>query len=63
MKATKGQVNVKTLYKILAPIIAPFYPQKTLSLKQVGQAMINTVLKGYPKQILEVNDIYQLAKQ
>lgn len=63
MKATKGQVNVKTIYKILAPLISPFFPQKTLSLKQVGRAMINTVLKGYPKQLLEVNDIEQLAKQ
>jgi hypothetical protein len=63
MKGTPGQVNVKTIYKILSPLIAPFYPQKTLTLKQVGQAMINTVSKGYPKQILEVNDIEQLAKQ
>lgn len=63
MKATKGQVNVKTIYKILAPLISPFFPQKTLSLKEVGRAMINAVLKGYPKQILEVNDIEQLAKQ
>lgn len=62
MKAFKGQVNVKTAYKIMAPIVSMFYPQKTLSLKQVGQAMINTVLKGYPKQILEVDDIDQLAK-
>lgn len=61
MKGTKGQVNVKTVYKILAPLIAPFFPQKTLTLKQVGQAMINAVLKGYPKQILEVNDIEELA--
>ncbi|WP_431244658.1 NAD-dependent epimerase/dehydratase family protein [Flavobacterium sp. P21] len=63
MKATKGQVNVKRVYKILAPIIAPFFPQKTLTLRQVGRAMINVVLKGYPKQILEVDDIDQLAKQ
>ncbi|KAF2512810.1 NAD-dependent epimerase/dehydratase family protein [Flavobacterium zhairuonense] len=63
MKATKGQVNVKRVYKILAPIIAPFFPQKTLTLQQVGRAMINAVLKGYPKQILEVDDISQLAKQ
>lgn len=63
MKATKGQKNVKLLYKIVAPLLAPFYPQKTLSLKQVGQAMINTVLKGYPKQVLEVNDIEDLAKR
>lgn len=63
MKATKGQVNVKTIYKILGPLIAPFFPQKTLTLKQVGLAMINTVLKGYPKQVLEVDDIEELAKQ
>ncbi len=62
MKATKGQVNVKTIYKILAPLIAPFFPQKTLTLTQVGRAMINSVLKGYDKQILEVTDIEQLAK-
>jgi uncharacterized protein YbjT (DUF2867 family) len=63
MKGTKGQVNVKTIYKILAFLISPFFPKKTLTLKQVGQAMINTVLKGYSKQILEVNDIAELAKQ
>ncbi|MGC4035834.1 MAG: NAD-dependent epimerase/dehydratase family protein [Chitinophagaceae bacterium] len=63
MKGTKGQKNVKTIYKILGPLIAPFFPQKTLTLKQVGQAMINTVLKGYPKQVLEVDDIEQLAGQ
>jgi uncharacterized protein YbjT (DUF2867 family) len=62
MKGTKGQKNVKTIYKILAPLISPFFPQKTLTHKQVGQAMINTVSKGYPKQILEVNDIEELAK-
>lgn len=63
MKAVKGQVNVKTIYKILGPIISPFFPQKTLPLKDVAQAMINTVSKGYPKQILEVDDIDALAKQ
>jgi hypothetical protein len=63
MKGTKGQVNVKTIYKILGPIIAPFFPQKTLTLQQVGRAMIHAVSKGYSKQILEVDDIDQLAKQ
>lgn len=62
MKATKGQKNVKLIYKISAPIIAPFLSVKTLTLKQVGKAMINAVSKGYSKQILEVNDIIELAK-
>ena len=63
MKATKGQVNVKTIYKILVPLISPFFRQKKLTLKQVGQAMVNAVLKGYPRQILEVRDIEELANQ
>lgn len=61
MTATKGQKNVKTIYKILGPLIAPFFPAKTLKLKQVGQAMINAVSKGYPTKILEVEDIIKLA--
>jgi hypothetical protein len=31
-------------------------------LQEVGQAMINTVIEGYPQPILEVKDIRQLAK-
>lgn len=62
MKATKGQKNVKTIYKILGPLLSPFFPAQTLKLKEVGLAMIHSVSKGYPKQILEVNDIAELAK-
>ena len=61
MKATKGQVNVKLIYKILGPILAPFYPAKTLTLSQVGRAMIHAVSKGYPNQNLEPEDIYKLS--
>lgn len=61
MTGTKGQKNVKTIYKILGPLIAPFFPAKTLKLKQVGRAMINAVSKGYPAKILEVDDIIKLA--
>ena len=61
MKATKRQVNVKTIYKILVPLISPFFRQKKLTLKQVGQAMINSVLKDYPAKILEVKDINKLG--
>lgn len=63
MKATKGQVNIKTIYKILALLITPFFPQKTLALKQIGQAMIQVALKGYQKQVLEVKDIETLSKE
>lgn len=62
MKGTKGQKNVKTIYKIMGPLVAPFISAKTLKLSEVGKAMINAVSKGYSKQILEVDDILELAK-
>ena len=63
MIGTKGQKNVKTLYKILGPLIAPFISAKTLKLSEVGKAMINAVAKGYPTQILETEDILKLSKK
>ena len=62
MKPFKGQRNVKPLFKPLITIFPLLFPKKSLTLKQVGQAMINTVSKGYPKQILEISDIMELAK-
>lgn len=62
MKGTKGQKNVKTLYKIMGPLISPFISAKTLKLSDVGKAMINAVAQGYPTQILETEDILKLAK-
>jgi hypothetical protein len=31
-------------------------------LQEVGRAMINAASKGYPRQILDVQDIVRLAK-
>jgi uncharacterized protein YbjT (DUF2867 family) len=65
MKATPGQKNVKSYYKFFAwlyPFGRGFYPAGFCTLKEVGLAMINAVSKGYPKQILEVKDIVELAK-
>lgn len=62
MKASKGQKSVKTMYKILGPLLSPFFASTTLTLTQVGRAMINAVSKGYKSQVLEVSDIKQLAK-
>lgn len=61
MTPTKGQKSMKALYKVLAFILKPFMRRSTLTLKQVGRAMINTVIKGYKKQVLEVEDIKELA--
>ena len=65
MRATPGQKNVKSYYKWIAwlyPIGRTLYPAGFCTLREVGLAMINAGLRGYPQQILEVKDIVQLAK-
>jgi uncharacterized protein YbjT (DUF2867 family) len=62
MKPFKEQKNVKTLFKPLILLFPILFPNKSLTLKQVGQAMINNVLHGYSKQILEIEDIKAAAK-
>jgi uncharacterized protein YbjT (DUF2867 family) len=65
MKPTPGQKNVKSYYRWITwayPIGRALYPAGFCTLQEVGQAMINTVTKGYPQPILEVKDIVQLAK-
>ncbi len=61
---TKGLNNTLTMYKIFAPLIPLvklLMPGYVCSLREIGLAMINTVLKGYNKKVLEVNDIKKLA--
>ena len=65
MRATPGQKNIKSFYKYIAwlyPIGRALYPAGFCTLQEVGLAMISTITKGYPKQILEVKDIVNLAK-
>jgi uncharacterized protein YbjT (DUF2867 family) len=66
MKPVPGQRNIKPLFKALIPVLYPvfklFIPGLMLQMREVGQAMINSVLRGYSKQVLEVADIRQLAK-
>lgn len=63
MKPSKGQKNFRGYNKLVPTIMFRvmklFFPQSTI--QQIGQAMINTTLKGYPKQVLEVADIVQCA--
>ena len=65
MKPTPGQKNVKSYYKIISwlyPVLRAVFPNQVSTMGEVGQAMINSVLKGYSKQILEIKDIKVLAK-
>lgn len=64
MTPTKGLKNTLSLYKWmgwLLPIINSISPKSVLTLKQVGDAMINVTLRGYEKNILEVKDIAVLS--
>lgn len=65
MKPTEGQQNIKGYYKVIGKMYGFFnllFPNNVSTMKEVGQAMINCIVKGYAKQILEVSDIKQLAK-
>jgi nucleoside-diphosphate-sugar epimerase len=63
MKPFKEQIHFKGFNKyagLLYPVLSIFFPGMTLS--QLGRAMINTVQKGYTKNVLEVKDIKAQAK-
>jgi len=65
MRPTPGQQNVKWYYKGLGslyPVLRILFPNRVSTMRDVGLAMIHSVLKGYPKQILEIKDINALAK-
>ena len=62
---TKGLKNTYTSYKVLKPLLPVFrflFPNYVSSLRELGLAMINSVLKGYNKNVLEVKDIVKLSK-
>ncbi len=66
MKPTAGQQNSKWYYKWfggLFPLLHKLFPNRVSTMRQVGMAMIHSVLRGYPKQILEIDDINSLATQ
>jgi uncharacterized protein YbjT (DUF2867 family) len=65
-RPSAGMKNVLPLYRYLgwlAPLISAVAPNIISTLKELGLAMINAVLKGYEKNILEVKDIKKLAKE
>lgn len=58
-----GQKNWNKLYKMIAGILKAVAPKNVLAVGEVGRAMINAVIVGYPESILEVADIRELAKE
>lgn len=61
IEPTKGQKNVKTIFYIFALFYPKLFPSKSLTLTQIGRAMIHSVSRGYTKQVLEIDDIKKLS--
>jgi hypothetical protein len=65
MRPSPGQKNVRGYYKVLGgmyPVLHTVFPSGTCTMREVALAMINSVLKGAPKNVLEVPDITALAR-
>jgi len=62
MQPFPEQKNWKSAYKVIVKIIKFFSPKSVVTMQELGRAMINAVTVGYPKNILEISDIKQLAK-
>lgn len=57
MITSKGQKNTKAFYTFIVQLMKVILPKSVNSMTEIGKAMINVVLKGYPSQTLEVKDI------
>ena len=66
MLASRGAKNVPGYYapfRIMYPLLRPLFPQFVTTLQEVAAAMINSVIFGYEKPVLEVKDILVLSKK
>ncbi len=64
IQPTKGLKNTYTVYKFIAPFYPVFktlFPKYTVTLKELGQAMINVTLYSPENKILECEDIREAA--
>jgi putative NADH-flavin reductase len=61
MSHFKEQKNIKFIFKIFAAIIPNLFPKSSLTLQEVGRAMINATIDSYPKNILEISDIKSIS--
>ena len=66
MLAAKGAKNVPGYYSAFRFLYSPLralFPSFVSTLKEVGIAMINSIIYGYEKSVLEVKDIVALSKK
>jgi hypothetical protein len=61
---TPGLKNTLSYYRYITwmyPLFKALFPGYVSTLQELGKAMIEAARNGYPKQVLEVKDIVQLA--
>ncbi len=66
IQPTKGLKNVHRFYGVLGvlfPVFRFLMPKYVSTLKELGLSMINSVIFGYEKPVLEVKDIILLSKK
>lgn len=63
MKPYPGQRNAKPGYTLLITLLGWLSPKRVVTLQEVAEAMIYVVRHGYPRQILEISDIKQVASK
>jgi hypothetical protein len=66
MLPARGAKNVPGFYfifRFLYPLLKAIFPKHVSTLKEVALAMINSVIYGYEKSILEVEDLIELSKR
>jgi len=64
MHPTPGLKNTLPMYKYISwlyPVARRWFPNAASTLAELGQAMINAAIIGYPEHTLEVKDIVKLA--
>ena len=65
IQPSSGSKNVHRYYgvfRLFYPVLRILFPKYISTLKELGLAMINSVLTGYEKRILEVKEIVELSK-
>ena len=66
MLPTKGLKNTLSMYKYISwmyPLVHPLFPNSFGTLKDLGLAMINCVIFGADRKVLDSKDIAELAKK
>jgi uncharacterized protein YbjT (DUF2867 family) len=62
LKEARNAHSYYAFFRLLYPSLRVIFPNFVSTLSELAIAMINSVKKGYHKQVLEVKDIVDLAK-